>query len=107
MLKIHQDITPDGLVTEMWSDGDDLHVRHSQDAEPAFEAVLQSRNDGSHWQKGVKKGFVHAFHIPSGVVTELFGLGINVYQAPLKDIKAGLVKLKRYRACDMTGKNLV
>ena len=106
MQKIHQDISSDGLVTEFFSDGDDLGVRYTQDAEPSFELVQATRNEGEAWTKGVKKGMVHAFHIPSGVVMKLWAMGINVYQAPLKDIKAGLVKLDLYRQCDMTGKRV-
>ena len=107
MDKVYQDTTADGLKTSAHVDADGtMHFQYEQDAEQAFEAVLESRNHGDLWNKNIKKGMVPALHIPNGVVMELFGLGINIYQAPLKDIVAGLHKLNRYQACDMTGKRL-
>lgn len=97
-----------GLLTE-WHEDDDgqIALRYVQDAEGLFERTQQARNQGVSWQKGVKEGFVHAFSIPAGVVMELLGIGVNVYTAPTADIVAGLKKLNRYEACDVTGKRLV
>jgi hypothetical protein len=107
MDKVYQDISPDGLKTSAHVEADGtIHFAYEQDAAPAFEAVLQDRNAGGNWQKGVKSGFVKALHVPNGVVMELFGLGINIYTAPAKDIVAGLHKLNRYQACDLTGKRI-
>lgn len=101
------DTSVDGLRTKAFVDADGtLSVSYEQDAEPAFEAVLQHRNDGQGWSTGMKKDMVHALHIPNGVVMELWGLGINIYTAPLKEIVKGLHRLNRYQACDMTGKRI-
>lgn len=97
-----------GLVTEWYeSDDGDIGIKYMQDAEPVFEQTLADRNDGVAWTQGLKSGMVHAFRIPVGVVMELMAIGVNVYQAPTADIVAGLKKINRYDACDMTGKRLV
>jgi len=97
-----------GLQTEFLEDEDgNVGAKYRQDAAPVFEQVLRARNDGVAWQKGMKNNMVHALSIPAGVVMELFSIGINVYQAPTPDIVAGLKKLNRYEACDVTGKKLV
>jgi hypothetical protein len=107
MDKIHQEVTPDGLKTSAHVEADGtIHFSYEQDAEPAFEAVRQHRNEGQGWSNGMKHDMVHALHIPNGVVMELWGLGINIYTAQLKDIVSGLHKLNRYQACDMTGKRI-
>ena len=98
-------VTPDGLetITRVDNEGN-MHVTYRQDAEAAFEAVRTARNDTDRWSRQVKSGFVHAFHIPNGVVTELHSKGINVYTATAKEIAKGLRDINRYEACDMTGK---
>jgi hypothetical protein len=107
MDKVYQNVAPDGLETRAYVDADGLmSVSYHQDAEPAFEAVLKHRNVGEGWNIGMKKNMVHALHIPNGVVMELWGLGINIYTAQLKDIVSGLHKLNRYQACDMTGRRI-
>ena len=97
-----------GLRTEWHENEDgDIGLKYRQDAEPLFEQTLRTRNDGMAWHQGVKQNMVHAFSIPAGVVMELMSIGVNVYTAPTPDIVAGLKKLNRYEACDMTGKRLV
>lgn len=107
MDKVYEDVTPDGMKLEAHVEADGLmRFSYKQDAEPVFEHVQTQRVQNNQWQRGVKQGMVHALTIPSGVVMELMGLGINVYQAPFKDIARGLHQLGRYQACDMTGKRL-
>lgn len=97
-----------GLQTTSFVDEEGtLHVNYKQDAEAAFEAAHSIRKDDEHWRRGVKKSMVHAMHIPLGVVLELKTAGIDVYTAPLKEITAGLRRIGRYEACDLTGKRLV
>lgn len=106
-MKIDQTVSGAGLVTTLSVEDDRLRVNYAQDAAPMFEQVRDMRHSGEAWSQGIKKDMVHAFHIPDGVVMELFGLGINVYQAPFKDVAWGLKRLGRYEACDMTGKKVV
>lgn len=99
-----------GLQTTSWFDHDgNLHVDYKQDSTQAFEAVHRSRIDGDGWKKGVRQGFVHALHIPDGVVLELRKIGIDVLKHPAPeyaDVVAGLKKINRFEACDLTGKRL-
>ncbi len=104
MQKISEEIGLDGLKTTMYGEGDDLHVKYEQDAEPAFEAVLQTRLHKDVFREGMKKDLVHAFHIPVGVYMELRKIGIDVYTDPVKDIVRGLRQLHRYDACRLTDK---
>lgn len=107
MDKVYQDVSPDGLKTSAHVEADGtIHFAYEQDSEAAFEAVKSDRNRGEGWQNGMKQSFVKALHVPNGVVMELFGIGINIYTSPTKDIIAGLRKLNRYEACDMTGKRI-
>lgn len=107
MDKVYQDISPDGLKTTAYVEADGrMTFGYEQDAEPAFEAVLQHRNKGQGWSDGMKKGMVHALHIPNGVLMELRKVGVDVYTMPLADIVRGLKQIGRYQACDMTGKRL-
>lgn len=97
-----------GLQTASFVDEEGtLHVNYKQNAEAAFEAAHSIRKDDEHWRRGVKQSMVHAMHIPLGVVLELKTAGIDVYTAPLKEITAGLRRIGRYEACDLTGKRLV
>lgn len=112
MEKLDQSFDPlTGLQTTSWFDNDgNLHVDYKQDSTKAFEAVQRTRNDGDAWKTGIKKSMVHALHIPDGVVLELRKIGVDVLRHPAPsyaDVVAGLKKIHRYEACDMTGKNLV
>jgi len=109
MEKIHQDIDAlTGLQTTSFVDHEGvLHVNYQQDAEASFEMVKSARNEGAVWKRGMKRSFAPALHIPDGVILELRAIGVNVYTAPLKDLVAGLRKINRYDACDVSGKRLV
>lgn len=112
MEKLHQDFDPlTGLQTTSWFDHEgQLHVDYKQDSTKAFEAVQRTRIDGDAWKTGVKNSFVHALHIPDGVVLELRQIGVDVLKhpaPPLADVIVALKKINRYEACDTTGKRLV
>jgi hypothetical protein len=112
MEKLDQDINPvTGLKTTTWFDHEGvMHVDYQQDSEQAFEAVRRRRNDGEAWRKGVKSGFVHALHIPDGVLLELRKIGVDVLSNPAPsyaEVVVGLKKIHRFEACDTTGKQLV
>lgn len=112
MEKLDQWFNPQtGLHTTSWIDHEGvLHVDYKQDAEATFESVKRTRIDGEAWRTGVKKGFVHALRIPDGVILELRKIGINVHSYPAPsyaDVVAGLKKINRFEACDVTGKRLV
>ena len=107
MDKLSVEVSPDGMVQTLYSEGDDLHVTYQQDAEPIFEMVQRARQEKDLFREGVKRDLVHAFHIPNGVVMELHKLGISVYKDSLKDIVRGLHKLGRYDACRLTDKRFV
>lgn len=68
-------------------------IKHRADIAPSIEYAKAIQNDGDVWAQGVKKGFAMAGHIPAMVVVELKQIGVDVYTAPLKDIRAGLHKL--------------
>ena len=68
-------------------------IKHRADIAPSIEYAKAIQNDGAVWAQGVKKGFALAGHIPPMVVIELKQIGVDVYTAPLKEIRAGLHKL--------------
>ena len=49
--------------------------------------------DQDAWKTGVKKSWAMAGHIPDITIVELRQMGIDVFTAPLKDIRVGLHKL--------------
>ena len=109
MEKINQDFDKlTGLQTTSLVDEEGvLYVDYKQDISQQFKAVTDTKNDGDNWRRGVKNSYVHALHIPDGLILELRKIGVDVYKHPLKDVIAGLRKIDRYEACDMTGKRLV
>lgn len=68
-------------------------IKHRGDILPSIEYAKAIQNDDDVWKHGVKAGFALAGHIPAMTVIELRKLGIDVYTAPLKDIRAGLEKI--------------
>lgn len=105
MEKIEHQILKDGLVQRQFVTDDSLVVDSRQDITQSLEYAQALRNDDDVWKSGVKAGFAHAAHIPSGVVHELLAIGINVYTAPMKDIVRGLYKINR-EACLTTRKRV-
>jgi hypothetical protein len=109
MEKINQDFDKlTGLQTTSYVDEEGtLFVDYKQDIAEQFKAVTDTRNDGDNWRRGVRNSYVHALHIPDSLILELRKIGVDVYRHPFKDVVAGLRKIDRYEACDMTGKRLV
>jgi hypothetical protein len=105
MQQIGKEVSASGLLetTHVSEDGA-LTVEYQQDSEATFEAVQGLRNSKDVFREGMKKDMVHAFHIPNGVVMELFKHGVNIYTDPMPDIIVGLKKLGRYDACRLTDK---
>ena len=68
-------------------------IKHRADIAPSIEHAKAITLDEDRWKAGVKKGFAMAGHIPAMTVVELKKIGVDVYTAPLKDIRAGLEKL--------------
>ena len=104
MHKFSEEVSLDGLKTTMYGEGDALHVKYEQDAEPAFEAIRQTRLHTDVFRDGMKKSMVHAFHIPAGVYMELKAIGVDVYTDSVKNIVRGLHQIHRYDACRLTDK---
>ena len=109
MEKLQHELNPFGLQTQSFVDHDgNLIVDYKQDIQTQVEMVRRARDTGEGWKKGVKQGFVHALHIPDSVILELRKIGVDVYSNPsYKDLVAGLKKIDRFEACDLTGKKLV
>lgn len=110
MDKLYSEHKDSGMVETMYAEDDGtLHVKYEHDAEPAFETILKARNQGEIWQRGMKTPdkMVHAYHIPVGVVMELYGIGVNVYTADMKEIVAGLHRINRHDACKLTDKRVI
>lgn len=109
MEKITHDFDPlNGLQTRSFIDDEgNLFVDYKQDIALQVELARKARDSGEGWKTGVKRGFVHALHIPDGTILELRKIGIDVYLHPYKDVVAGLKKIGKYEACDQTGKRLV
>jgi hypothetical protein len=68
-------------------------IKHRGDIEQSIEYAKALQNDDDVWKDGVKKGWAMCGHIPAMTVIELMNIGINIYTAPMKDIRAGLEKL--------------
>lgn len=69
-------------------------IKHRANIEPSIEYAKLRTKDEDVWKEGVKKGLVMVGHIPAITIVELMTkLGIDVYKAPMKDIRAGLEKL--------------
>lgn len=75
------------------ADGGKLVIRKQQDIEPNIEFARAMANDADAWKRGVRNSWAMAGHIPAITVVELRQIGIDVYTAPLKDIRAGLHRL--------------
>ena len=75
------------------ADGGKLVIRKRQDDTLNREFARAMGNDEDAWRQGVKKGFVMAGHIPDIVIVELRQIGVDIFKAPLKEIRAGLKKL--------------
>lgn len=75
------------------AEGGRLIIRKSQDVTQSQEFCKAMGGDQDLWKQGVKKSWAMAGHIPDITIVELRQIGIDVFRAPLKDIRAGLRKL--------------
>lgn len=75
------------------AEGGKLVIRKRQDITKNIEFAKAYANDESQWKAGVKKGWAMAGHIPDITIVELRQIGVDVFKAPLKEIRAGLHKL--------------
>lgn len=75
------------------ADGGKLVIRKSQDIAPNMEFAKAMANDNDAWKKGVRNSWAMVGHIPEITIVELRQLGIDVFTAPMKDIRAGLHRL--------------
>lgn len=87
---MHGAVRVDVETTE--ADGGKLVIRKSQDVSANMEFARQYGNS-DEWRAGVRKGWMMAGHIPDITIVELRQIGVDVFRAPLKDIRAGLKKL--------------
>ncbi len=75
------------------SEGGKLIIRKSQDVTANQEFCKSMAGDADLWRAGVKKSWAMVGHIPDIAIVELRQIGVDVFTAPLKDIRAGLRKL--------------
>ncbi len=97
MDKIDQTLSPDGLLTTTFTSELDgkRHVNYRQDLEPHVEHATALRNDDEYTRQGIKKGWLHAAHIPDIVIIELRQIGIDVFRAGAREIVAGMKRLSK------------
>jgi len=85
-----------GVVTQVFTteaeDGK-LVIKKWQDDSASRNFAQAMGGDADNWKMGVKKSWAMAGHIPDITIVELRQIGIDVFKAPLKDIRAGLRKL--------------
>lgn len=74
------------------ADGGKLVIRKAQDITQNIEFCKAYANS-DEWSRGVKKSWALAGHIPDITIVELRQIGVDVFRAPLKEIRAGLKKL--------------
>lgn len=96
MEKIHQDFVGD-LVTQVHTSELDgkMYVTHKQDLRPHVEYATALRNSEDYTRQGIKRGWMHAAHIPDMVVIELKQIGVDILggRPSAKEIVAGIKKL--------------
>jgi hypothetical protein len=103
---MHRTLESGGVVRTIAEEDGKLILDHRQDITAGLEHAQRLRNDDDVWKKGVKNSWVAALHIPTGVVHELLGVGVNVYTCSNKDLKWGLQRIGRWEVCQTTRKNL-
>lgn len=85
-----------GVVTQVSAteaDGGKLVIKKWQDDSQSRAFAQAMGGDADNWRMGVKKSWAMAGHIPDITIVELRQIGIDVFTAPLKEIRAGLKKL--------------
>ncbi len=85
-----------GVLTQVSTteaDGGKLVIKKWQDDSQSRAFAQAMGGDAESWKMGVKKSWAMAGHIPDITIVELRQLGIDVFKAPMKDIRAGLARL--------------
>ena len=85
-----------GVVTQVSAteaDGGKLVIKKWQDDSQSRAFAQAMGGDADNWRMGVKKSWAMAGHIPDITIVELRQIGIDVFTAPLKEIRDGLKKL--------------
>ena len=97
-----------GVVTRKSTTEHDgkLHIETFQDIEPNVEMVRNMRNDDFYTQRGIKHDLAHALHIPEVIQVELIINGVNIYTCSAKEIVAGLHRIGKFDACNVSKKKL-
>jgi hypothetical protein len=93
---LHQYTYGGGVVTQVGTteaDGGKLVIKKWQDDTASRNFATAMGADEGVWKAGVKKSWAMAGHIPDITVVELRQIGVDVFTAPLKEIRAGLRKL--------------
>jgi hypothetical protein len=96
MEKLDQTFDPlTGTLTRTFIEDDKLVIRKDADISQAVQWTTALRNDEGYWKQGVKNNLAHVAHIPDVVIAELYGIGVNVFTAPAKEIISGLRRLNK------------
>lgn len=85
-----------GVVTQVSTteaDGGKLVIKKWQDDSASRNFAKAMGGDADVWRQGVKKSWAMCGHIPDITIVELRQIGVDVFTAPLKEIRAGLHKL--------------
>lgn len=93
---LHQYTYGGGVVTQVSTteaEGGKLVIKKWQDDSQSRAFAQAMGGDADNWRAGVKKSWAMAGHIPDITIVELRQIGIDVFKAPLKEIRAGLKKL--------------
>lgn len=94
MEKIKHEFDPTtGIATVAGFVDDKLVTRQTQDVSASVEYATALRNDDDYSKQGIKRGFMHAMHIPAIDQIELMKIGIDIFTAKPRDIAAGLRRL--------------
>jgi len=78
------------IVTQRGFVDDKMVTRSEADLSVNLEYSNSLRNDADYARQGIKKGWMHAIHVPAVKVMELAQIGIDVYTASPREIAAGL-----------------
>ena len=95
MEKINADLSPDGLLTEYFTDEltGKLIVRKRQDIEENIKYATSLRESDEYWRAGVKQGQAHVCHIPTSVMAEIYAKGGDPMRMNAREACAWLRKL--------------
>lgn len=95
-----------GIWTTIGAEDDKLVVKYDADVEANLEYSKGLQNDDEYTQRGIKKSWWHAFHIPPIVAMKMMTEdGYNPYNGSAKETFAFLRKNKeKYGHCLTTRK---